>query len=72
MYALGAGVAQDDAAAREWLDKSAAQGFSVALFTLDVFYNDKINGPRVPTEIVPRVEQFVKDLAKMAGSESPE
>jgi hypothetical protein len=59
-------------AAREWLNKSAAQGFSVALFTLDVLYPDKINGPRVPAEIVPEVEQFAKDLAKMIGSESPE
>ena len=67
MYAVGVGVAQDDAAAREWLDKSAAQGFSVALFTLDVFYPDKINGPRVPAEIVPRVEQFRRELGEDGG-----
>jgi uncharacterized protein len=70
MYALGVGVAQDDVAAQEWLNKSAAQGFPKSLFLLDAFYPDKINGPRVPPEIVPEVEQFVKDLAKLAGSES--
>ena len=69
-YALGIGVAQDEVAAREWLNKSAAQGFPGSLFMLDVFYPDEINGPRVPAEIVPEVEQFVKDLAKMTGSES--
>jgi TPR repeat protein len=71
IYAMGTGVAQDEVAAREWLNKSAAQGFSGSLFMLDVFYPDEINGPRVPPEIVPEVEQFIK-LKKMIGSESPE
>jgi len=70
-YAMGFGVSQDAVAGREWLNKSAAQGFGEALFLLDAFYPDKINGPRVPAEFVPEVEQFVKDLAKLAGSESP-
>jgi TPR repeat protein len=72
MYVMGFGVSKDEVAAREWLDKSAAQGFPESLFLLDAFYPDKINGPRVPPEIVPEVEQFVKDLAKLARSESPE
>ena len=59
-------------AAQQWLNKSAAQGFTRAIFTLDVFYPDKFNGPRVPPEIIPRVEAFVEDLAKMVGSGSPE
>jgi TPR repeat protein len=70
MYAMGFGVAQDQVAAREWLEKSAAQGFGKALFLLDAFYPDKINGPRVLAEFVPEVEQFVQDLAKLEGSES--
>jgi TPR repeat protein len=70
MYAMGTGVAQDEVAAREWLNKSAAQGFAGSLFLLDVLYPDEINGPRVPAEIVPEVEQFIK-LKKMIGSESP-
>jgi len=71
MYARGIGVTQDDLAAQEWLNKSAAQGFAGSLFILDVLYPDEINGPRVPAEIVPEVEQFIK-LKKMIGSESPE
>ena len=70
MYAMGTGVVQNDLAAREWLNKSAAQGFAGSLFLLDVLYPDEINGPRVPAEIVPEVEQFIK-LKKMIGSESP-
>ena len=54
MYAMGIGVAQDEVAAREWLDKSAAQGFPGSLFMLDVFYPDEINGPRVWPKLSPR------------------
>jgi hypothetical protein len=71
MYVMGTGVAQDEVTAREWLEKSAAQGFSKALFLLDVYYPDEINGPRVPAEIVPEVERFIK-LKKTIGLESPE
>jgi TPR repeat protein len=71
MYAMGTGVAQDEVAAREWLNKSAAQGFPGSLLLLDVLYPDEINGPRVPAEMVPEVEELIK-LKKMVGSESPE
>ena len=71
MYARGIGVTQDDLAAQEWLNKSAAQGFPGSLLLLDVLYPDEINGPRVPAEMVPEVEELIK-LKKMIGSESPE
>ena len=64
MYARGIGVTQDDLAAQEWLNKSAAQGFPGSLLLLDVLYPDEINGPRVPAEMVPEVEELIK-LKKM-------
>jgi hypothetical protein len=62
-------IARASCAARKWI-RRALRVFPVSLFLLDAFYPDEINGPRVPPEIVPEVEQFVKDLAKLAGSES--
>jgi len=72
MYALGQGVAQDDRLALEWLKKSAAQGLSNALFALDVLYPDDINRPRVPPEIVPRVERFVEEMLERVGRDRPD
>jgi TPR repeat protein len=72
MYALGQGVAQDDRLALEWLNKSAAQGLSNALFALDVLYPDEVSGPRVPPEIVPRVERFVEEMVERIGRDRPD
>lgn len=49
MYAIGAGVAEDDKRANEWYRKSAAQGYSPAQNTLAVAYSQ---GRGVPQDVV--------------------
>ena len=69
LYALGGPFPQDHELACELLSKAAAQGLPNALFALDVLYPDEVNGPHVPVEVVPKVEEFVQKWVEKLGLE---